>query len=1505
MLGFRTSLDMITKDLLGVVMENDSRIEVVVDRDVCRIEFIGIIGMNEWQRDAARLQQEIKDSWQIFVGFEQCQNCIPIAIVTLFLTLARMENASVAVYISSEGKDGNSSVAELFSAMKVVNLCEQIGVDLYLDGKEWTESWINIGEQESSPLMIFNVMEHSPEHIVEALFKGANWGTINSYDADIKVKNILFETISNIKNHAYPNDEKPYAGVLLRRCKGFALEKKYECHNIVKRLYANKNKEYYQQIEYFYEIIVVDEGIGLTESLDVRNKDGGETKYPFSQSITKTFIRGERRKPSDKYKSFYSGLNLVFKLLSENADYIYGMEGEELIDLLCVGSSPLGRRLLQNSYKFKGVAWMFHVAICHSTRLDYCSVSGPFNCDGKRERLLTNCKKRNEIDEASFGDYYIIDDRRTFRNIDNIFYTCDGKNRKKVIWFHDTIRSKNNLLSKIQEVVRSAEEDATLLIGDVEDSELPTYFCALDKWFCPNDFNCNKIVVVSKNLRIQIYVRDNEIRKFQYSRNAAIKYQNLNIFEPFFSLVGYHDIVMKYDSSLLWSRILQKKKRDYLVVRGDILWGNSKLSYYLNLEMILADRELYDIIKHELFRVSGFLEGECYYKSIDVVMQKLCIDMNYYKVESDVSKNIYVESVYVTGQTDKVIETQKQDLKICIFVNYFDSPKDSKNICSLFLWPKKSILDENIKLWKQKLCRRAKTHSLMSADRISPLDFEKKQKNNSCFVCDYEHTKQDMNEFYGDFVRLGHFNYHNNHDLFSFNQREIIKTSAYEYRGVFLYALSLFMSTVGNGYYDSLKEEWKVHLPQEKFRNGIFVYRMHYYTNFLFELIDSCFLECNCDIWESVIPIESLEKKSEQMPLLISDMVLFQLVSLIKEKIDNYGECQITIFDTMNVSGKTLRDMYRIVRYAVKIAKKELEKEVKEQDIKIEIIENVLFDCETKHYDINAPGVPAYYHFDIPRLGTKGNCVLCSLVEKCEEGKRLLNSTYAKLRIDEWISAWKAVSPVYYKGVGGVEKSKILDNSMEFCDDFSTRATQLVEIAYANSNRNFLYDYCKNNEKLAAEQKMYLLSFQIILFPQKDNYKEYNNVYTELFKQLNSVNTTSNATALAAMIGLQANEKTVHIAMTTISANKQYLSNEDIKIMFAIQCGKHKSLKSMLYYKSIFDLLNLSATVDLDLLKGLHSQLYNVNGDMHSTRFDKLIKPFGEAQLLNNHCDSVYYCLEYLFTIVNTLNPLLIRSDDQVNSFHPNQQREKDEVIKAIDFGKTFLEQVKKSIADYPREYLLPKEKQLFEKSVRQPFEKFHRKLFIPYGKSNSDFGKPILNDIMDIMRTASHYSYSKMKDTDPRKIHAGKEEDNNRVFFYYDFDNDRELEFFLEDHKKTQQIGGEKSELWYLWNQYVVEELYYLVGDIRHSVGIIEHRTYKESLSMFVRFVVDEEKIVISFNSISDKSADNIKDLVTMKHRYQREAISKLGVSIEYKSNKREDDLYLLQTEVTIPSIC
>lgn len=1487
-------------------MKSNSEIKILESGNICTINFIGIIGLKEWQRDVPALQENLgKDGIKtVFVGFEQCKECIPIAIVTLFLAMARNKGKEFSVYVSSNEGEKNHKIFDLFLSMRIADLCKQWGISLYLDGKEWLDDRIYIHNYESSPLLIFDAMKYTSEEIVEKLFEMANWGQIDSYDADIKIKNILFETIANIGEHAYPSGEKPYAGVFVRRCRGVALDSKYECQSMVKQLYANKNKEYYQQLEHFYEIIVVDEGIGLTKSLGIRNSDGKRTKYPFSESFTRTFIHRERKSTSIPYKSYYSGLNLIFKLLNENADYVYGMEGEELIDVLCSGNSPVGKTLLQNEHKFKGVSWMFHVSIKRSSKLEDISESGPYNSVGKNEKILENCKKRDELSENMFKNYHIIDDRRTFRNIKNYFYSDNECDDNITVWFHDVIRTKNDLLNEVQKKAKDLGENEVLIIGDVEESELPSYYCALDRWGCPDDFNCKRIVVVSKHLRVQVYKKDDNNRIIQYSSEEARNYLSSDSSNPQISLIGYHKLVMKYDSSLLWSRIFQKKKKNYLVVRGDIEWERNPLSYYLNLEMILADRELYDIIKHNLNRVSGFTNRDGYYKSIDVVMKKMCIDMNFYKNELECRKNIYVESIYVTGRTDKIIEMQKDELKICIFVNYFDKLSENSNVGSLFVWPERSIIDKNIICWKQKLCRRAETHSLTSEERLSYLDFEKKQKNNERFKSNYEDTKNDMLHFYGDFVRLGHFNYHNNHDLFSLNQREIIKISAYQHNGVFLYALSLFMNTVGHGYYDSLREEWKEFLSRERFENGIFVYRMHYYTNYLFEMIDKCFLECNCDIWESVVPIESLERKSEQMPLLISDMVLFQLVDLIKEKVCSSKKCVITIFDTMNVSGKTMRDMERIVRYAEKIAKKDLKRNRMESEIIVEIHEEVLFDCETQHYDISAPGIPAYYHFDIPRLGTKENCILCSLIEKCNESKSLLNSEYAKKRIDSWIRAWKAVSPVFYKGIGGVEKSRIYDDS-ELCDDFSAYAMQLVEIAYSNSDRNYLYDYCKSENNLSAEQKMYLLSFQIILFSQKDNYKEYNNVYIELFKQLNAVNTTSNATALAAMIGVQANENTVRIAMAALIEEKNYLANEDIKIMIAILCGRYLSLKDCEYYKEIFDILKIHKKVDLDLLKGLHSQLYNVNGAMHSTRFERLIKPFGDAQLLNNHCDSVYYCLEYLQTTVEALNPLLIRADGKIVSFYPKQDREKDEVKNAIENGKEFLEKVKHDIALQPRNVLLPEEKVFLEQNVTKPFEEFHRKLFIPYGKKEGCYGKPILNEIMSIMREASLYSYTRMKNEDPRKRHEGVEEDNNRIFYYYDLNKDKELQFFLEDHKKPEQIGGKKEELWYLWNQYVAEELYYLFGDIRHSMGFIEHRTYKDKLSLFVNFVVEEDKIIITFNSMSDKSAQEIENLVTVKHRYQREAISVLGVSIEYSSDLKENKLYLLQTKVTIPAIC
>lgn len=1490
----------------------ESKIEIITKGIECQINFVGIIGIDIWRSEAANIQHYIKNERRVYVDFYYCQECIPIAIVTLFVAIARREHSNefLEINLSSKGTDGKSGIYKLFSAMKIAEICEDFGVKITCDNNIFSDDNGCIGEIECSPLIIFNAKSKSPEHIVDEIFKNATWNNIDSYDADIKVKNILYETISNITEHAYPEGKKPYAGVFLNRIKGCAHEGQKKNNNMVKLLYNNKNKEYYQKIEYFYEVIVIDEGIGLTKSLKLSNVDGQPTKYPFSESFKRTFIDGKRKDESAKGKSFYSGLKFVFKLLNESADYIYGMEENEFINLLCSGGSSLDRKLLQTEYDFCGVSWMFHVTVSRSSELDNICMFGPYNNNHKNDLVLDACKNRHEINDDYFRYYYIIDNRKIFQNNKNLFYKIPNSNSQKIIWLHDTICSKNNLLKSISEKIKDSIGKCTLLIGDVEDSELTTYFCAIDKWRQDSKANYIKIIVISKNLKVQVYTQNN--KELNYDMKEAKKYTQNRDDNPFLSLYGYYNFIMAFDSSLLWSRIINKQKKNYLIVKGNISWEGNPLSYYLNMETILADRELYDIVKYNLFRVSGFVQGECFFKSTDIVMKKMCIDLNYYKKETPNSKYIYVQSVYVTGRTDKVVETNKEDLKICIFVNYFDQVSDSKNVYSLFLWPTRDFLDDNTASWSTGLCRRAYTHSITIVGKDTPEEFEKKQKNSGRFVRKYDETLQDMKKLYGEFVRLGHFNYHSNHDLFSFNQREILKASAYEQGGVFLYALQLFMNTVGKGYYDNLKTEWKLYFPQETLGDGVFVYRMHYYTNFLFELIDSCFISCNCNIWDSVIPIESLEKKRNQSPLLISDMVLFQLVQIIKDKVakkDN--KCKIVIFDTMNMTGKTMREMRKIVEYAVSLAQYELkhsqdERFVKtEVEININIEERVLFDCETRFYDLNSPGIKGYYHFDVPRLGTRERCVVCSLIKKSEENKAYLNSEYAKKRIDEWITAWKAISPVFYKGVGGVENSEVYDKDDHVICEFSQLLTCYVEVAYANSNQSYLYEKCISESYLSTEQKLYLLAFQIMLFPQKENYKEYNKVYIELIKQLNNLELPNNATALASMLALQANEKTIHMAMSEMYENKKNLANEDIKIMFAIQCGKYKELRDIKYYEAIVDLMKLPTMVDLDLLKGLHSQLYNVNGDMHSTRFNKLIKPFGTPQLLYSHCESVYYVLEYFNTIITSLNPLLIRSENQVDYFHPKQQREKEEVLTAICKGENFLEDIIDNIRETPRTSLSTEEKRKFEELVIIPFKNFHRKLFIPYGKENCQCGKPILNEMMEIVRAASKYSYSKMSPDDSRQIHSGVEEDNNRIFFYYDIFHNKELKIFLEDHKNIENIGNQKRELWYLWNQYVVEELYYLVGDIRHSDGIIEHRTYRDSLSMFITFSVDEEKLIITFNSISDISAEEIQNKVTSKHRYQREAIKKLGVEIKYLSNLIQDKKYLLKTQVVIPSIC
>lgn len=1440
--------------------------------NLLELKICGAIDTEVWCNNIGKIQTEINSfkGLAIVVDFSLCTSSVPVFITALFLYLVNSKK-KVAIKMPSK----NNECYRLLNRLNICELCEEHGFELSDDNNFF------VSDRNDAVLYIFDVDTEDTQAIMVRLFTKIDIQQDGNQLFD-KIRNILFETINNIREHAYENEEWKIGAICISKCKGL---QRINQDKIIDAVFENSNKGYYYRNEYFYEICVVDAGIGVSSSLSIKTNTGDEVKYPFSQSMIRTFLHGERSVQKE-YKSYYSGLKMIHGLLSEKNDYIYAREKDEFVSMLCADNSDLNRNLCAKDSKLKGVQWVFQLGIGDNNHGDTVFAK-PIKNKVEVLELLKMISVSNCIDNSILEVTNIIDERE---NIKCVRHDISAKNKlKNIIWLMDKVYSKNKIYRQISDYLETYE-GSNLLIGDVNDRMLTTIYYAIQKTALGKKTKFNNIIVVTHSFQIQVFVKHSDL--FEYSPCEVEKYCNSIQDNPFVSFKAYIKFLINWDSILFWKTLFSKENKDRLLINGSIHWGEYTLDYYLNMEMILLERDLYAIIKNSLSRIGECVNGEIYYKSTDSIMKRLCIDLNAQKIDFMDNNNLYVESVYVTGKTDQMIELEDNDKKICIFKNVYlkgNGMIPHPDIVSLFLWPNRELIIENVNDNKVEMYRQFVGSA---ATKKSELDYGKlieisRSKDNICRK-DKE-TKDDIRELRGDFVKIGHFNYHNNHDLFSINQKKILRIDYYKRSKTFIFLLIEFIEATGIDYNNYLKQEWKVVVDKyyrkenKKIPAGLLVYRVHYYTSFVFDKIAECFLPNKLDVFNRVIPLDQMAEKSDNISFHVSEIVLENLQSLIEENAKNNNLVKITLFDTYSTTGKTLNDMEAIVNFAINKSKAI-------HSVEKIINKVVLIDCEKNDYEYTN-NVKAYYHFEIPRLGTKNSCPLCFALKNANESKGFLYSEKARKRIDEWIKIWRAVSPIYEINYMTYNIERLISDTEE---DVTVELLRLIEQTRLSNNRNYIYNYCSDKE-MSAEKKVLFLTFQIMFFPPEDSYKDYNKTYSMLISEMNRIKKSDMITALAAIICLGMNKKTVELCIREIEEREEYLVNEDIKILFAIYFSKYSYLNKYNLYNTINSLTRFDKNDNMDLLKRFHSQLYNENGDVHSTRIEKLMKPFGDWEDLYNHCDSVYYSLEAMEKIINNINPLLVRTNASKVDARGELHLVKDKALDAINTGKMMVLGFKDTVQNEKREELSGDEKEEIEQKVLNPLLEYHRKLFVPCGKRDGNIGQPILSEIILAMNEAVIQSCINNKIPIPEHY-------TDRMVTYYDKNN--KFECFVENNNDA-KVSDIKRDVWYVWNQYAFEELMYLISDVRHSKGKIEHRTYDNRLAMYINYIIDDDAIRIKLHSMSEKSASEIEEKVNEKHRYQRSIIENYGIYINYESEKKANDLYELTTTIKLSAMC
>lgn len=1483
------------------------------------IEFIGEINFSVWATWYSEIQNKIIEATEetICINFKKCKTCISISFVSLFLSLIRKQvsGCKIKIELYKDSGEYDATIYWIFANMGIFDLCIKYGIEVIVDesciiNSEKNNCLLQISSDVLVPLIIVNTKEIQN---IYTYIKELVELRIRNFECEestrVKIENILFETVDNIRKHAYPGFEDAFAGVYIQKKDGLLgkelrIDQKRELLNKIKKDYGNNydgiDLDYLQQKQTYYEIIIMDEGVGITNTLEIKNIDGQYTKYPFLQSFKRTLIEGERKKYiKQEEKSHYSGLNLVFKLLAEKSDYIYGKEKDLYVYAQCGRSKPnIFHNLHQNvENTYRGLMWIFHIGEEPTTINEYYSYQPKVI---RNETLLRIYEEKEKISYDEFGTIGIWDERKQIGSINNLFYDRKLSFEKAIeyIWLIEGHYGKNAIIKEIENKMSSIKnENTTLLIADVFDTDMMIFYMALHNTNLKN-VKCNKIIIISKTLRSAIFERKKN-GVFYYEKSLAIKFYKEKISNKLEdSIVQVFRFLRKYDSSIWWSKVLQSEKNIYWIKRGRIKWEQFILKYYINLEMMLENNDLFELVQYSLERVKGLSGKFGEFKDTDIIMKKVCIAANQNKKSKGLEySRIYVESVYVSGKTDQILNLRNMDIKLCLFQTEYlwENENNTKNVAHIFIWPVEEILARYVKSDENLLERKHNTHTIQVAvSKDASADIIEKKKNSN-YKKDYYDVLYDMSYIYDGFVKLGHFNYHSNHDIFAFNIIAILKMGFYEKNGPFLFLLRKFVNCLGKKAYDILKSEWKKVFGEVENlveTSSIVVYRSHYYTDYIIKLLYQCFEENYDSMWNLVIPLDSIEEKNYMNPLTISD-IQYQYIEDTVEKNSIDKKCRVAIWDSMITTGQTSRDIKNIFD-SILIGK----------DIELVIDYIYLFDCENMQYERNNRiNFEAYYRVDIPRIGRKKSCLFCRLIENMSKYINIFISTLAKQRILRWIEIWRPISPLYAKNNLGFSNSKVenwkilwkeigINTNIEYCD-FYTLATQLVEIGYTNRDKEFLYDICTKEELFSVEQKIQLLEIQLLLFSTDENYKLYYKVIRKLIKYMNQLEVTSNATALAAMLIISGDKEAVYAIFKEMSEKGADLNNEDILIMFAILCYNDRRLQKTRLYEQVNYLLDFKK-YDLNLLKELHSQIYNVHGVWHGTYFEQLTKPYGSAEKLINGCNATYNSFSYVANIISRINPLAIHSE-RVSKVGTETLVKN--LRECISQQSKKLDDIKRHIKDdwhtLPQNYV-----DELENTVNK-LKEFHATLFIPYGIEEKRCGKPLTERVENVLKDIGE-SY---KIDMPQKNIISKIENLQKEGLYSFWDKEKNEVYSICIEQYQASFTPKVREIWYVWDKRMEEEFKFLISDIRHCGGELEQRSFGK-VNMIISFEFSEKSAKIILNTISTIDHNEIVKRLEEKSRYQREIIQRNGATIDYSSSMNGDK-FLLTTILEIQAVC
>jgi len=361
-------------------MKRDYPIEIIIDNNEYKFIFPEKYRNLSWSEYFGEIQNILRNisdiNIKVIFDLSKVTWIDPLPLLSLQISIAELNKNEIRVYLPRiDANYGYSNKILAFLLSEGFFECFPNNVSFYEDSETIVKNFLKydklIGELQYSNCSIIkahlvnlyeikDIKELSLDKWIYDIIQKARYNIKNkveSYKAEEvinRLQTLLFETISNVYEHAYPKNNNKYVGFYVRFRNGYANtsignEERKKLKYLISEEHDNSpmlQKYFIDNLFNFIEVFIIDSGCGLTSNYFTEKEKKGNI-YPFRSAWDKAFIKGIRGINSNKKSTQKGGLYTINRSLGNN--YICARDENEWIG----HSLPLRSSIVPSSPIYK------------------------------------------------------------------------------------------------------------------------------------------------------------------------------------------------------------------------------------------------------------------------------------------------------------------------------------------------------------------------------------------------------------------------------------------------------------------------------------------------------------------------------------------------------------------------------------------------------------------------------------------------------------------------------------------------------------------------------------------------------------------------------------------------------------------------------------------------------------------------------------------------------------------------------------------------------------------------------------------------------------------------------------------------------------------------------------------------------------------------------------------------------------------------------------------------